>query len=169
MDLSNASPDILAHYGIKGMKWGVRRYQNKDGTLTAAGKKRVSKQYKAESQKTMSDLSKSYSRMQMDAYNKAADSMNRGGIARFNESQRRIYGENYAQRDGYQQDYEEFFETEFVKNMNQSLNEFYKNNKHYQRGKDLVDRYGMASWDELARNNEQKVNELRKIVEEKDD
>ena len=30
----------LQHYGIKGMKWGVRRYQNKDGTLTDAGKKR---------------------------------------------------------------------------------------------------------------------------------
>ena len=33
----------LAHSGVKGMKWGVRRYQNKDGTLTAAGKKRYNK------------------------------------------------------------------------------------------------------------------------------
>lgn len=30
----------LEHHGIKGMKWGVRRFQNKDGSLTAAGKKR---------------------------------------------------------------------------------------------------------------------------------
>ena len=30
----------LYHWGIKGMKWGVRRYQNKDGSLTPAGKKR---------------------------------------------------------------------------------------------------------------------------------
>ena len=30
----------LAHEGILGMKWGVRRYQNSDGTLTEAGKKR---------------------------------------------------------------------------------------------------------------------------------
>ncbi|MBR1703108.1 MAG: hypothetical protein IJ716_14370 [Lachnospiraceae bacterium] len=30
----------LTHHGILGMKWGVRRYQNTDGTLTEAGKKR---------------------------------------------------------------------------------------------------------------------------------
>jgi hypothetical protein len=33
----------LAHHGVKGMKWGVRRYQNPDGSLTAAGKKRQEK------------------------------------------------------------------------------------------------------------------------------
>lgn len=30
----------LYHHGIKGQRWGVRRYQNKDGTLTAAGRRR---------------------------------------------------------------------------------------------------------------------------------
>lgn len=33
----------LYHWGKKGMKWGVRRYQNKDGTLTPAGQKRYAR------------------------------------------------------------------------------------------------------------------------------
>lgn len=36
-------PDYLAHYGIFGQKWGVRRYQNEDGTLTEEGKQRYNK------------------------------------------------------------------------------------------------------------------------------
>lgn len=36
----------LYHHGIKGQRWGVRRYQNKDGTLTPAGKKRLAKELK---------------------------------------------------------------------------------------------------------------------------
>lgn len=35
--------DELYHHGVKGMKWGVRRYQNKDGSITEAGKKRYAR------------------------------------------------------------------------------------------------------------------------------
>lgn len=39
--MNEAYQDYLAHHGIKGQKWGVRRYQNEDGSLTSAGKKRA--------------------------------------------------------------------------------------------------------------------------------
>ena len=42
----------LAHHGIKGQKWGIRRYQNSDGSLTAEGKTRYG--YKGGSKKIQS-------------------------------------------------------------------------------------------------------------------
>lgn len=43
--------DELYHHGIKGQRWGVRRYQNEDGTRTEAGKKRYSENYNEQQRK----------------------------------------------------------------------------------------------------------------------
>lgn len=43
--------DQIWHWGVKGMKWGIRRYQNADGSLTDAGKRRYSTDVAANAKK----------------------------------------------------------------------------------------------------------------------
>lgn len=50
--------DYLMHFGISGMHWGVRRYQNYDRTLTEEGKKRYGAEGSASANKTKRDLNR---------------------------------------------------------------------------------------------------------------
>ena len=82
--------NYIQHHGIKGQKWGIRRYQNKDGTLTAAGKKRAEKQEAKIAKKEAKAEARAQRKLQFKqdmweydvkdswlvAYNKAADEIN---------------------------------------------------------------------------------------------
>lgn len=50
--------DELYHHGIKGQRWGVRRYRNKDGTLTSDGKKRYNENQKSNKKRKLSTKQK---------------------------------------------------------------------------------------------------------------
>lgn len=80
--------DELYHWGIKGMKWGIRRYQNKDGSLTAAGKKRIAAEKNAlkDRERTIKNREKvKVERAKLDAKKAELDAREReldDGIAR---------------------------------------------------------------------------------------
>lgn len=54
---SDYGSEYLMHHGIKGQRWGIRRFQNEDGTLTKEGKARYGKRYLTESA-ARTDISK---------------------------------------------------------------------------------------------------------------
>lgn len=88
--------NYLCHYGIKGQKWGVRRFQNPDGTFTAAGKARYfnsdgtlnkagqKAQAKYEYKAKKRDIKKRYNEINKEFDRKKADNLwgfESGGIA----------------------------------------------------------------------------------------
>ena len=61
----------LSHHGIKGQKWGIRRYQNEDGTWTEAGKRRRNYGYEVNDDdlnvvKTVKKLNRKYKKYDVE-------------------------------------------------------------------------------------------------------
>lgn len=156
---------ILCHHGIKGQKWGVRRYQNPDGSLTAAGKKRISKKYKKITDRASARFERSYKKHYIDAHNETVDYMNTVGIDKYNKAQEKKYGKNYASREGYTDDFFDMLNKHVVKNLNKKLNTFYASDRDVQKSRALVEKYDMTKWDDLAKANEKNIEEVRRVVE----
>lgn len=81
--------DELMHFGVLGMKWGVRCYQNKDGSLTKLGEQKYTEQALAE----VKNDKRYYRQEQSDAYKKLNAIQNR----QYNKAMIEIDGKEHAE------------------------------------------------------------------------
>lgn len=144
----------LYHYGIKGMKWGVRRYQNKDGSLTPKGKKHYGNMSGTEMHKKL-----------QKAYNKS-----KGGL----------FGKNYGENVTRVKKEQEERETNLKKRLSSENKEYQaldselkKLNKQYddtyQKFLNEVDKYGESKKaDKLSFECDRIENECGRIYDKKD-
>lgn len=88
--------DELTHWGVRGMKWGVRRYQNKDGSLTPRGKKRYEAELKKvrEQEKVLKNRQATRAKIEkLEARKKAAaDEQDALDAAEGKNSKRKLFG-----------------------------------------------------------------------------
>mgnify|MGYP003428279880 CR=1 FL=1 len=133
----------LEHHGIPGMHWGVRRFQNSDGSLTSKGKKKVSAEYKKQSVAGDKELSKQYTDLYVKAYNKSAETMNKENPKKINADTRKR------------------FDALLTENLDKVLYDFRSSTPAYQKADELVKKYEMTKWDDLASYNEATVSTLR--------
>ena len=80
----------LYHHGVKGMRWGVRRYQNEDGSLTTAGKKRYDGSPLGKVATGLKKVGNAYKEHAKSIYNGMVE---RGHIDQDRSSMKRAYNE----------------------------------------------------------------------------
>lgn len=159
----------LQHHGILGMKWGVRRFQNADGSLTSAGKRRYRREinkanfnYIKNTASAVKDVDRRQTQRYVEAYNRAADDFNAGLTEKYNKEYEERKGKNagWADDPEYINNYNKQFDALMAKYYDDALIQELLNNPNYIKAQAIVSKYGVEKLHPNVRQYEQRLDEL---------
>lgn len=137
--------DVLQHFGVKGMKWGVRR---------------ASKKYKTLMTKAKSEVDRTSGKRQLDAYNKTASDYNNFKSKKFDASNRN------KSEDEYNTLLNESFGKDVAKTYNRMLLKDIQRNSNYQKAESLLKKYESIKFDDFVKDNRESISELKKSLDD---
>ena len=152
--------NYLAHHGVKGMKWGVRKQEERStGTRTRRQKveygqkaiEKASKRYKKRMVRFNRDQFMNRNRLYNESYNKT-----------LNEYKKKVKGFD-PKNDTYINKYEKQFSKDWKQNYSKMMyRDFANNNKHYKKADEIAKKYGLYEVDHLAKTNKAFVDAMIK-------
>ena len=145
------------------------RKTNSNAQLSEKEKNKISKKYQKLASKSQKEVVNTSNYVK--GYNQAVNKINNGLIDKYNSDYEKKLKKagidtekyDYSDDEKYFAGYQKMFDDVFNKEYNQVLAEAYRNNKNYKKAKELVDKYSMKDWDDLARQNEEYMKEFLKF------
>ena len=172
--------DYLAHHGIKGQKWGVRRFENPDGTLTAAGRKRygeesdLSKNVKS-ARNEKRTASREYDKSFSKAYRKSSNLLNHL-TKKGRQAQDEAWDDAYDKADKYKAKKQEYkdaknaYKDEYKKNLKEARDKatlkdkFMYNDATRRKAAKLMTKYKDMSFEDAKKESQRIANRNTAIV-----
>lgn len=151
----------LCHFGILGQKWGERRFQNEDGTLTEAGKERYSKEVREAIGRHQKKLDEDQVHNWVTANNRISRAWE---LEHLGDDFNKAWKASERLTDAHLEAADEWVATLIDHELTKVYAELANNSEDVKKAMDLIEKYKMYEWDDFSRKAVDDLKELNELA-----